>query len=160
MGCSQSKHKVQTQQTRQDDHNGQECEIDKRLPLDDRQVFKLKQSWKGIRRNMEDTGMEMFPKICDRQYMSLGTGTSQQKRQGEAEKTYEEINWDELFENNLIEKQTVATLDKYIEHHKLGVYHYKAEKTQAVKRNIATMLIALDKEQIQSDEEDDLAIRA
>lgn len=60
MGCSQSKHKVPTQQTKQDDNNGPVCESDKRLPLDDRQVFKLKQSWKGIRRNMEDTGMEMF----------------------------------------------------------------------------------------------------
>ncbi|CAC5414034.1 unnamed protein product [Mytilus coruscus] len=37
--------------------------------------------------------------------------TAQQKRQSEAEKTYEEINWDEMFENNLIEKQTVATLN-------------------------------------------------
>lgn len=60
MGCSQSKQKVPTQQTKQEDNNRPVCEIDKRLPLDDRQVFKLKQSWKGIRRNMEDTGMEMF----------------------------------------------------------------------------------------------------
>ncbi|XP_063429075.1 cytoglobin-1-like isoform X2 [Mytilus trossulus] len=63
MGCSQSKHKVPTQQTKQDDNNGPVCETDKRLPLDDRQVFKLKQSWKGIRRNMEDTGMEMFVRL-------------------------------------------------------------------------------------------------
>ncbi|XP_071164317.1 cytoglobin-1-like isoform X2 [Mytilus edulis] len=63
MGCSQSKHKVPTQQTKQDDNNGPVCESDKRLPLDDRQVFKLKQSWKGIRRNMEDTGMEMFVRL-------------------------------------------------------------------------------------------------
>ena len=33
---------------------------DPRLPLDARQVFKLKKSWKGIKRCMEDTGVEMF----------------------------------------------------------------------------------------------------
>ena len=34
--------------------------VDPRLPLDARQVFKLKQSWKGIKRNIEETGVEMF----------------------------------------------------------------------------------------------------
>ncbi|GFO17100.1 hypothetical protein PoB_004360500 [Plakobranchus ocellatus] len=29
-------------------------------PMDERQMFKIKQSWKGIRRNMELTGVEMF----------------------------------------------------------------------------------------------------
>ena len=33
---------------------------DPRLPLNARQVFKLKKSWKGIKRNMEATGVEMF----------------------------------------------------------------------------------------------------
>ncbi|KAJ8308127.1 hypothetical protein KUTeg_013004 [Tegillarca granosa] len=33
---------------------------DPRLPLDARQVFKLKKSWKGIKRCMEATGVEMF----------------------------------------------------------------------------------------------------
>lgn len=33
---------------------------DERLPLDSRQVFKLKKSWKGIKRSMEATGVEMF----------------------------------------------------------------------------------------------------
>lgn len=33
---------------------------DPRLPLTARQVFKLKKSWKGIKRNMELTGVEMF----------------------------------------------------------------------------------------------------
>ncbi|XP_046580579.1 neuroglobin-like [Haliotis rubra] len=37
--------------------------IDPRLPLDQRQVFKLKQSWKGIKRNMEQTGVEMFIRL-------------------------------------------------------------------------------------------------
>ncbi|KAK7103554.1 uncharacterized protein [Littorina saxatilis] len=34
--------------------------VDPRSPLDGRQIFKLKQSWKGIKRHMEDTGVEMF----------------------------------------------------------------------------------------------------
>ncbi|XP_055881103.1 neuroglobin-like isoform X4 [Biomphalaria glabrata] len=32
-------------------------------PVDDRQAFKIKQSWKGIRRNMEVTGIEMFMRL-------------------------------------------------------------------------------------------------
>ena len=35
-------------------------EIDAHLPLNTRQVFKLKQSWKAVRRNIEDAGIEMF----------------------------------------------------------------------------------------------------
>ncbi|GFO17102.1 neuroglobin [Plakobranchus ocellatus] len=35
-------------------------EVDSRSPMDERQMFKIKQSWKGIRRNMEPTGVEMF----------------------------------------------------------------------------------------------------
>lgn len=37
--------------------------VDPRLPLDARQVFKLKQSWKGIKRNIEETGVEMFVRL-------------------------------------------------------------------------------------------------
>ena len=33
---------------------------DPRSPLGSRQMFKLKQSWKGIKRRMEETGVEMF----------------------------------------------------------------------------------------------------
>ena len=33
---------------------------DDRLPLSARQVFLLKKSWKGINRNMQATGVEMF----------------------------------------------------------------------------------------------------
>ncbi|KAK3787485.1 hypothetical protein RRG08_025748 [Elysia crispata] len=33
---------------------------DSRSPMDVRQMFKIKQSWKGIRRNMELTGVDMF----------------------------------------------------------------------------------------------------
>ena len=35
-------------------------EVDPRIPLNVRQVFKLKQSWKGIKRNISETGVEMF----------------------------------------------------------------------------------------------------
>ena len=35
-------------------------ETDPRLPLNARQVFKLKKSWKGIKRNMHDTAVELF----------------------------------------------------------------------------------------------------
>ena len=33
---------------------------DDRLPLNARQAFLLKKSWKGIHRNMQATGVEMF----------------------------------------------------------------------------------------------------
>ena len=35
-------------------------EVDPRLPLNVRQVFKLKQSWKGIKRKTSEAGVEMF----------------------------------------------------------------------------------------------------
>lgn len=35
-------------------------EVDPRSPLNVREIYRLKQSWKGIRRNMEQTGVEMF----------------------------------------------------------------------------------------------------
>ena len=34
--------------------------VDERLPLDARQAFKLKKSWKGIKRALGETGIEMF----------------------------------------------------------------------------------------------------
>lgn len=36
---------------------------DPRLPLNARQVFKLTKSWKGIKRNMASTGVEMFVRM-------------------------------------------------------------------------------------------------
>ena len=33
---------------------------DSRLPLEARQVFKLKKSWKGIKRELGPTGIELF----------------------------------------------------------------------------------------------------
>ena len=66
MGCwpSTRKPKSDSEKTDNDFRNLKEVrdipEVDSRLPLNMRQVFKLKQSWKGIDRNMELTGVEMF----------------------------------------------------------------------------------------------------
>lgn len=35
-------------------------ESDPRIPLTIRQMFKLKQSWKGIKRKIDEAGVEMF----------------------------------------------------------------------------------------------------
>ena len=86
--------------------------------------------------------------------------TAQQEKQGISEQTYEEINWSDLFENNLLDKQTVATLDKYIDHHKLGAYQYKTEKVQALKRHIATTIVLGDDKDQSSDDDDDIVITA
>ena len=66
MGCwpSTRKPKSDSEQTDNDIQDLKEVrdipEVDSRLPLNMRQVFKLKQSWKGIDRNIELTGVEMF----------------------------------------------------------------------------------------------------
>lgn len=70
MGCRQTKPEkeeksapcVQLENLNDKQGNGLQ-KVDPRLPLDARQVFKLKQSWKGIKRNMEETGMEMFIRL-------------------------------------------------------------------------------------------------
>ncbi|XP_022329560.2 neuroglobin-like [Crassostrea virginica] len=38
-------------------------QVDSRLPIDAREAFKLKQSWKGIKRRIEETGVEMFIRL-------------------------------------------------------------------------------------------------
>ena len=45
---------------------------DSRLPLNAREVFKLKKSWKGIKRNMEDTGVELFVGYVQRNHYTGG----------------------------------------------------------------------------------------
>lgn len=77
--------------------------------------------------------------------------SAQKKREETAEKTYGEYNWNQLFEQNLIEKQTVPTLDKYIAHHKLGHFKYKWEKVQAIQRHIAVKLTIPDTEDLEND---------
>ena len=63
MGCRQSQQLFKEHS--HDNDNFQDNfhampDVDSRLPLDTRQVFKLKQSWKGIKRKIEETGVEMF----------------------------------------------------------------------------------------------------
>ena len=62
MGCRQSSLKYT--ESSSDDDNFQDTNkmpvVDSRLPLDMMQVFKLKQSWKGIKRKIEEAGIEMF----------------------------------------------------------------------------------------------------
>lgn len=68
MGCRQSSatKKVQAEENHRDGGLDSKLEfdaipaVDSRLPLDARGSYKLKTSWKGIKRNMESTGVEMF----------------------------------------------------------------------------------------------------
>lgn len=64
MGCRQTKgdsaEKEDTFDPLQDNGVTPLPKVDSRLPLDTRQMFKLKQSWKGIKRKIEETGVEMF----------------------------------------------------------------------------------------------------
>ena len=65
MGCRQSHLKYTNNLSDNEnvhDENDEHklSEVDSRLPLDARQVFKLKQSWKGIKRKIEEAGVEMF----------------------------------------------------------------------------------------------------
>ena len=66
MGCRQSYFKNDTDLVEAEclndvNENGTIYEVDSRLPLDARQMFKLKQSWKGVRRrNISEAGVEMF----------------------------------------------------------------------------------------------------
>ena len=66
MGCQQTK--IQAKEKGDDlflKSNGernalQPALLDPNHPLNARQVFKLKKNWKGIKRNMEEAGVEMF----------------------------------------------------------------------------------------------------
>lgn len=58
MGCQQTK--VSDAANSKNTEQQQPTPVDPRLPLTARQAFKLKSSWKGIKRNMEATGVEMF----------------------------------------------------------------------------------------------------
>lgn len=62
MGCSNTKPKSPVSTTCVNNESGPpKKDIRQTFPaLDERQIFKLKQSWKGIRRNMDETGLEMF----------------------------------------------------------------------------------------------------
>ena len=63
MGCCQSKgtEKVNACDNFVDLNDVKDIpEVDPRIPLNIRQVFKLKQSWKGIKRKTSEAGVEMF----------------------------------------------------------------------------------------------------
>ncbi|CAD5122932.1 DgyrCDS11328 [Dimorphilus gyrociliatus] len=61
MGCQQTK--VSDAAKNKQSEQSQASPVDPRLPLTARQAFKLKSSWKGIKRNMEATGVEMFVRL-------------------------------------------------------------------------------------------------
>lgn len=63
MGCRQSHLNYTEKLTEDDNTHDNVVEVDSRLPLDARQVFKLKQSWKGIKRKIEEAGVEMFIRL-------------------------------------------------------------------------------------------------
>ena len=66
MGCIQTTHsKGETEQSINGNFTNLNevkaaTEIDPRLPLNVRQIFKLKQSWKGIKRKSTEAGVDMF----------------------------------------------------------------------------------------------------
>ena len=67
MGCIQSNRKSKRKVKLNGNENFKDlnevysvAETDERLPLNARQVFKLKQSWKGIKRKSAEAGVEMF----------------------------------------------------------------------------------------------------
>ena len=62
MGCGESKVGVANNNTEvaaKPDINAKP-EVDPRLPLTPKQLFLLKQSWKSIKRNTEETGIELL----------------------------------------------------------------------------------------------------
>lgn len=65
MGCVQSNSKNKAQLNGNENFTNLNevntvSEVDPRLPLNSRQSFKLKQSWKGIKRKSAEAGVEMF----------------------------------------------------------------------------------------------------
>lgn len=65
MGCRQGKQDAQTEAEKLKEFTSLSepkapPKTDSRLPLDAREVFKLKQSWKAIKRKISFTGIEMF----------------------------------------------------------------------------------------------------
>ena len=61
MGCVQSKVKVSPEPPIKTLEEPQEPPAtDPRLPLNARQVFRVKKNWKGIKRKLTETGIELF----------------------------------------------------------------------------------------------------
>ena len=65
MGCGESKVGAANNNSdvgKPDLNAAAKPEIDQRLPLTPKQLFLLKQSWKSIKRNTEETGIELLVK--------------------------------------------------------------------------------------------------
>lgn len=60
MGCVKSKATVEPEPPLTVLELTEPPATDPRLPLDARQVFRLKKNWKGIKRKLADSGVEMF----------------------------------------------------------------------------------------------------
>ena len=84
---------------------------------------------------------------------------AQRKRLQISEKKFDDYDWKYLFEQNLIEKQTVLTLQKYIDHFQIGSFRYKWEKANAVRRHIAVKL-AIPDAGLSNDEADDVVLES
>ena len=54
----------------------------------------------------------------------------------EASKTYQEYNWNAMFKDGSLSKQTIAVIDKYLKHHGLRTASNKHAKLMEVKRHI------------------------
>ncbi len=51
-------------------------DTDPRLPINTRQVFKLKKNWKGIKRKLDHTGLEMFVRFVALRALEFLSGFS------------------------------------------------------------------------------------
>ncbi|CAI9718945.1 neuroglobin-like [Octopus vulgaris] len=115
MGCRESKEQCGPNLTERrksnvcQDPNSVESaipQVDPRLPLNARDIFKLKQSWKGIKRNMETTGVEMFIRLFQTE-----------EEIGYLFSDFKNVHSDALRQNEVLEAHALlvmATLDKAI----------------------------------------------
>ena len=57
------------------------------------------------------------------------------KKSAEASKTYQECDWNAMFRDGSLSKQTVAVINKYVKHHGLCIASNNHSKLMEVKRN-------------------------
>ncbi len=71
MGCLNGKAKVEQEPPSGTlDSPKKLPETDPRLPLDKRQVFRLQKNWKGIKRQLQVTGVEIFARSVNNNLFS------------------------------------------------------------------------------------------
>lgn len=58
------------------------------------------------------------------------------KKSAEASKTYQEYDWNVMFKDGSLSKQTMAVIDKYLKHHGLHTASNKHTKLMEVQRHI------------------------